>query len=247
VFSTISSYSVVDPATREYQICLKCHSDYLSGTQRNIAEEIDPRYSSYHGLITGGTSNPYCNANTLENPWASNTDANSNRIVWCSDCHGSSDSGTPPKGPHGSNADNLLVASAVSTSASGTPLCFICHKLSVYWSGGGGGNSNFPQHAGVRTQHRTATGCFSCHMYDYSDYPTGTGGNTRRIFVHGMNKWFNKRETGSNVTGTGQAANAFMSGYIADMDFVNRSCWSESVTGQESATNCGMAHNARSY
>jgi hypothetical protein len=57
-----------------------------------------------------------------------------------------------------------------------------------------------------------------------------------------MNKWYNKRETGTNVTGTGQAAKAFIAGYVADIDLVNRTCWSASASGQESATNCGTSH-----
>ena len=136
--------------------------------------------------------------------------------------------------------DHLLVATIVSSS-SGTPLCFVCHTYDVYWGATSGSYSNYAHYQQVQ-KHHTAKGCFSCHMYDYSDYPSGTGGNSRSIFVHGMNKWYNKRETGTNVTGTGQAANAFIAGYIADIDFVNRTCWVDSPTGQESATYCGTSH-----
>ena len=238
VWSSVSSYSVVDPATTEYQICLKCHSDYLTGTHRNVAIEIDPRYSSYHGIISGGTSNPYCDSDTMEDPWY-NTDANGNNIVWCSDCHDGNPNGTSPQGPHGSNLDQLLVAS-ISSSASGTPLCLVCHKSSVYWGSASLNLSRYP-HYQQPMKHRTVKGCFACHMYNYSDYPSATGGGDGKIFVHGMNKWYNKRETGTNVTGTGQAADAFVAGYIADIDFVNRTCWVASPGG-ESATNCGTSH-----
>jgi len=242
-FATVTGYTVVDPITKEYQLCLKCHSSYLTGSHRNIAEEINPGYSSYHGIVSGGTTNTFCNSTTMVSPWG----GASNKVVWCSDCHGSDDSGTPPKGPHGSNADNILVATAVSDATNGTPLCDVCHESTIYWDGGSSASSRFSQHPSTKGAHQLPKGCFGCHMYDFSDY-TQTGGNSRRIFVHGMNKWYNKRETGTNVTGTGQAADAFVAGYLADVDFVNRECWSEKgPRNSESDTNCGKTHSGQGY
>lgn len=235
VFSSVT-YTTVTDADREYEICLKCHSSYLASTTRNIAEEINPAYASYHGIVPGGTTNTYCNATTMVSPWGTN------KVVWCSDCHGSSDSGNPPKGPHGSNNDHILVATIQSSSTTGTPLCFVCHSMDIYWNVRTAMGSNFIQHPNKQSNHKLPMGCFGCHMYDYSDYGSSTGGNTGKIYIHGMNKKFVYSETGTNVTGSGDVADAFISGYVANIDFTQGTCVSESVPNSESATNCGLAH-----
>ncbi|MBN1446773.1 MAG: hypothetical protein JXA28_02485 [Bacteroidetes bacterium] len=256
VFSNVSSYTKKTPAEHEYQICLKCHSDYVTGTHRNIAEELDPRYPSYHGIMAAagpGNSNPYCNTNTMNNPWGTS------RIVWCSDCHGTDNTTNPSSGPHGSNQQYLLVATTVSSSSTGTPLCFVCHKESVYWSTSSTG-SNFPRHPSNTSQHRQTKGCFGCHMYDYNShasYNNGSyGGGTGAVFVHGMNKryYYIERVMGNPSTGfyiaqspTGHYADAFVAGYIADIDFTNRRCWSENPGDSEFSANCGQNHNGTAY
>ncbi|HUU44425.1 MAG TPA: hypothetical protein VM118_01725, partial [Acidobacteriota bacterium] len=108
VFAAPSGYSKVNPALKEYQICLKCHSNYttLPSGARNLAEEINPDYPSTHGIVQAG-DNIYCDTMTMNEPWASS------KITWCSDCHRSSVS-TDPEGPHGSNLDYLLVATITS-------------------------------------------------------------------------------------------------------------------------------------
>ncbi|MFQ6077605.1 MAG: hypothetical protein ACE5NJ_00480, partial [Thermodesulfobacteriota bacterium] len=89
--------------------------------------------------------------------------------------------------------------------------------------------------------------CFSCHMYDTSDYGSVTGGNSKTIFVHGQNKRFYYRETDGSISPLNQLADAFINGYIADIDFINRECWSENRSGYESKANCGRGHNAEAY
>ena len=72
-----------------------------------------------------------------------------------------------------------------------------------------------------------------CHMWDYASTP-GLGVNNvndlsaGRLFVHGMNKRhvYNERTGGAGVDPT-QAQDAFVGGYIADMDYVNQQCWAE--------------------
>ncbi len=103
--------------TVEYQVCMKCHSNYvtLPAGARNIAQEINPYNSSYHGIVplegayaAANSTNFFVNQNTMAQPWAGNTayakaDAEACRTtpancatfaasrgrVWCSDCHGS--------------------------------------------------------------------------------------------------------------------------------------------------------------
>jgi hypothetical protein len=229
VFAAPTSYDKVDPAQKEYQICLKCHSNYttLPTGARNLAEEINPNYPSMHGIVQAG-NNPYCNTNTMYEPWASS------KIAWCSDCHRSNIT-SDPEGPHGSNMEHLLVATVVSDNSVGTPLCLVCHKSYVYWDNGGNSSfSRMSQHPSQKGAHRRPQGCFACHMWDYSStaglgVPTTnwSGGNPPPgIFVHGMNKkWVYNEQDGSN--GTGQPVDAFVNGYIANMDYTNRRCWAE--------------------
>ena len=112
------------------------------------------------------------------------------------------------------------------------------------WSGAHG-------YPGSRAVHKKPMGCFTCHMYDFSDVETAnpgtTGGNSRAIFIHGQNKRFRWRETGVGITGYNQLADAFVNGYIADIDFINRQCFTENERNRESAANCGRTHTGQSY
>ncbi len=75
--------------TDEYQVCLKCHSNYvtLPAGVRNLAVEINPGNSSYHGIVPlvgaptaivaatqqNNATNFFVNQNTMVQPWAGNT------------------------------------------------------------------------------------------------------------------------------------------------------------------------------
>jgi hypothetical protein len=223
-YATPAGYNRVEPAQKEYQICLKCHSDYttLPAGSRNLAEEINPNYQSTHGIVQAGT-NPFCNTTTMNEPWGSS------KITYCSDCHRSSNA-ADPEGPHGSNLEHLLVATAVSDNANGTPLCYVCHSQAVYWSSGATA-SRFTSHPSTQGQHKVAQGCFACHMWEFST-DTGVGINSTAslssgtIYVHGMNKQFTLNEQDGSA-GTGQLSDAFVDGYLENMDFTGRACWAE--------------------
>jgi hypothetical protein len=79
-------------------------------------------------------------------------------------------------------------------------------------------------------------------MYDYSYYPLDTGGSTERIYVHGQNKRYNILEQSGFGAGTGQLLDAFVNGYMADIDFVGLQCWSES-----DPANCSHSHGGTGY
>ncbi|HWR82157.1 MAG TPA: cytochrome c3 family protein [Candidatus Deferrimicrobium sp.] len=234
VFATPASYNRVEPAQKEYQICLKCHSNYttLPSGARNLAQEINPNYPSMHGIVQAGT-NTYCNTTTMNAPWGTS------KIAWCSDCHGSNSS-TDPSGPHGSNLDHLLVATVTSDATNGTPLCTVCHKYAVYWNGSSAASRD-PDHPATQGAHRLAKGCFSCHMWDYAS-TAGLGVQTTddlaagAIYVHGMNKKWVYYEV-DGTAGTGQDADCFVSGYIANIDFTGRRCWAETCKN----------HSAKAY
>lgn len=77
--------------TDEYMVCLKCHSNYvtLPAGVRNLAQEINPGNSSYHGIVPitnptftvanqlSNATNFYVNQVTMAQPWAGNTDVTS--------------------------------------------------------------------------------------------------------------------------------------------------------------------------
>ena len=238
LFAVPAAYNRVEPAQKEYQICLKCHSNYttLPTGKRNLAQEINPNYPSQHGIVSAGT-NAFCNTTTMNAPWATS------KITWCSDCHRSNTT-TDPSGPHGSNLSHLLRATVPSDATNGTPLCYVCHKQTVYWTSASTG-SRFGQHPGARSQHKRAQGCFACHMWDYATR-TGLGVSTTDwtggvpptgLFVHGQNKKWVYNEQSGGTTGSGQAADAFINGYIADINYTAKQCWGE---------NC-VSHAAEAY
>jgi hypothetical protein len=240
VFTAPSGYTRVEGATlEEWMICLKCHSNYttLPSGARNLAAEINPNYPSTHG-ITIANQNSYCNSTTMLEPWGS-----SGR-TYCSDCHRSDNSGDP-EGPHGSNIEHLLVATMVSDDNVGTPLCYECHLETVYWSDNAAA-SRYGQHPSNRGGHKVPQGCFGCHMWDYADQ-SGLGVQTSEvitdgeIFVHGQNKYWNYKDDDGS-TGTGNPADAFCNGYLADMDYAGFSCWSD-----EDNTGCSRSHNGTGY
>ncbi|MEE9555472.1 MAG: hypothetical protein V3W18_14395 [candidate division Zixibacteria bacterium] len=238
----------VEPAVREWQICLKCHSNYttLPSGNRNLAEEINPKYPSTHGIVEAG-KNSYCNTTTMFEPWGSANEAASgpnSGIVYCSDCHSDSSS-AGPSGPHGSNAEHLLVATIVSDDQVGTPLCDVCHNPYTYWSGNAIA-SRYGQHPASRGGHQKPKGCFTCHMWDYA-WTSGLGVQTSEVFtdgpvfVHGQNKrWRFMDDDGTD--GSYDPVDAFINGYLANIDYSVPSCWSD-----EDATGCSRSHNATTY
>ena len=161
-------------------------------------------------------------------PWASSG------ATYCSDCHRSS-TPTDPEGPHGSNVEHLLVETIVSNNSVGTPLCYVCHKDSVYWSITAVGLSRLDKHPSDQGQHQVAQGCFACHMWEYSStaglgvQTTDWAGGTppAGIFIHGQNKkWVYNEEDGSS--GTQDLNDAFLNGYLENINFdvtPNNQCW----------------------
>ena len=119
------NYDPVKPATKEYQICFKCHSkavgnpaswsDTTSPTYTawtDVGLEFNPYNKSGHPVVTGLNNYPNSisgnngyNANKIKKgltaaqmsaPWDINV---GEQTMYCSDCHGSNSS---VAGPHGS-------------------------------------------------------------------------------------------------------------------------------------------------
>jgi predicted CXXCH cytochrome family protein len=108
---TEPSYSVVNPATMEYQICYKCHSgantaaagfaDWGGGSGStawtDVGLEFNPSNTSYHPVVAATSTTDRISG--LTGGWSLGD------IMYCSDCHESDSTVT---GPHGSNTKWML-------------------------------------------------------------------------------------------------------------------------------------------
>jgi predicted CXXCH cytochrome family protein len=134
----------------EYQICLKCHSEYA---WRNSTAPNSPSFSppaamtdqarEFMNTGVGNSFHPVAavtgrNVGTLVTApvnWQANR---GNQTMYCSDCH--NNNAAPPQGPHGSGNDFILVVPFADTPsiANGgieqpvNDLCFVCHDITTY-------------------------------------------------------------------------------------------------------------------
>lgn len=183
------TYTKVNPITKEYQLCLKCHSSYAYGSmppyqitdptkrETDQGKEFNPYNYCFHPVTgTAGVTqwkNPTIRTyrtTLLKAPWKDNLDAR----MYCSDCHGDADAGTP-KGPHGSNKKYILKAWGGRSSDGSFPnavyapdlLCLLCH-VDGYGNGSGvpynwGHGSNPAHRYNGETLNNNRLGCYSCH------------------------------------------------------------------------------------
>lgn len=168
-----NSYTIVNPAQYEYQICFKCHSSFAYGSsppsgQTDQAKEFNPNNTSYHGVMAV-PSDVYSGA-SYRSPWTYNS------RMYCSDCHGSNTSGDP-KGPHGSNLQHVLRGTwnhghiTYKSGYSGS-LCDQCHNIGSSSTGFKDGTSN------EHTSDHDGEYCISCH----SRVPHGINNNHLWVF-----------------------------------------------------------------
>lgn len=158
--------TVVNPATAEYQVCLRCHADSTNKpaprtprqiVQNNTRLEFDPGNPSYHPVAAIGRNG---NVQTLLSPWTTSS------MMKCSDCHnnnaGPGAGGIGPKGPHGSTFTPLLerqyvTADRTTESATNYALCYKCHNRTTLLNSGGA----FKEHQKHIVSERTP--CNVCH------------------------------------------------------------------------------------
>ncbi len=123
-----TSFTTMESADKEYQICLKCHSYWAldSATQgvsshflmsegiyaTDQAWEFNPNNRSAHPVVMPLNSMPgsyepkALDAAHLLPPWNANPGGTT---MYCSDCHGADNEiGGDPKGPHGSSYNFML-------------------------------------------------------------------------------------------------------------------------------------------
>lgn len=113
----------------EYELCFKCHSSWTQQPpgQPDMARLFNTNNASFHP-VEGTGKNPFIRPEAFV---GGRTPAG---VIFCSDCHGSDDSGL--RGPHGSRFANILrrsyEARSVSRVVTREELCFICHNFDTY-------------------------------------------------------------------------------------------------------------------
>ena len=199
------TYTKVSPITKEYQLCLKCHSSYAYGSnppyqitnptvrETDQGKEFNTYNYCFHP-VTGLTGQTWKNSNIranyttiLKSPWNANLDAR----MYCSDCHGDDATGAP-KGPHGSNKKYILKAWGGRSAAGSFPnaayapdlLCLLCH-VDGYGNGAGvttpwGHGSNPAHRYEGETLDHNRLGCYACHggpagYADFAGWKTASG------------------------------------------------------------------------
>ncbi len=156
--------TAVTAINNEYELCFRCHSDSAGSLayvnrqfpERNTRLEFDPGSASYHPLETIGR-NP--DVPSLIAPYTTSS------IIKCSDCHnnnaGPNNSGTGPKGPHGSIYPpllerQLLFNDGIPESYNTYAMCYKCHDRNSILS-----DQSFPKHSMHIQIERTP--CTVCH------------------------------------------------------------------------------------
>jgi len=124
-------------ATKEYQVCYKCHSDSndvntnripRSINSANIMKRFDTSNASFHPIEGAGKN---ADVPSLKSGWTTSS------LVKCTDCHnnneGPGNGDTGPAGPHGSDWPFLLERRYVlgtgktEESAAKYAMCYKCH------------------------------------------------------------------------------------------------------------------------
>jgi predicted CXXCH cytochrome family protein len=152
----------------EYEVCLKCHSDYLGfdRSEQNLRAEFSLTVRSQHPVTrpASGGNRPSLTASAMRGA-----------TMTCSDCH-TSDDPNGPRGPHGSNhqfllSGNYTVDAVSEESPYAYEFCYSCHDRSSIL-----GDESFPMHrdhiVGDPLNNRPGTSCFTCHASHGSrEYP----------------------------------------------------------------------------
>jgi predicted CXXCH cytochrome family protein len=160
-----SSGGIVNPATKEHELCFRCHADSTHRGQARVTRqfvqtntriEFSSSSTSFHPVVTTGR-NP--SVPSLITPWTTAS------LMYCGDCHnndqGPGAGGTGPKGPHGSSyipiLERQLALTDYNVESSGTyALCYKCHSRTSIL-----GNESFPYHNKHIVEFRAA--CTTCH------------------------------------------------------------------------------------
>jgi predicted CXXCH cytochrome family protein len=157
-YSLIGQY--LETSSREYEICLKCHSNRMAFNQkeRSLVDDFSINARSQHPVTKPGRG--------IQLPSLIATLGLGGTML-CSDCHRSGDPDSA-RGPHGSMHQHLLSGNYdtgvyAEESALSFEFCYSCHDRSSILS-----NESFTLHrehlVGDPIVGRTGTSCYSCHV-----------------------------------------------------------------------------------
>ncbi|MEN8262931.1 MAG: cytochrome c3 family protein [Nitrospirota bacterium] len=147
-------------ATKEYEICFKCHGDFNTVEvepisrdlqQLNTRLEFDPSNPSYHPVVAHGAN---------EDVPSLFPEFTTSSVIFCTDCHNNEDS-EGPRGPHGSRNEYLLERNYTTQdftqeNAFNYALCYKCHERNSIL-----GNESFSSHSKHIVDESTP--CSACH------------------------------------------------------------------------------------
>jgi predicted CXXCH cytochrome family protein len=164
----VSGYSIsgqyLDKATREYEICLKCHSDVVGGkSSGDIRTQFEPGVRSMHPV-----TRPVVSGRRI----SLTASIQSGGTMTCSDCHRSAEP-DGPRGPHGSIYEFMLSGNYTTDGETDeNPLayqfCYSCHERSSILA-----NESFPLHRehieGDPLKSIPGTSCYTCHSSHSSE------------------------------------------------------------------------------
>lgn len=140
-------------ATKEYEVCYKCHSDSanLPYNMKNKHREFDIANASFHPIEGPGRN--------LRVPSLVHS-LNVSSTIDCTDCHGNDDP-YGAKGPHGSNYEFILKYEYRKTEGSEShksyELCYTCHERQSILE-----NQSFRKHKEHIVYQRIP--CSACHV-----------------------------------------------------------------------------------
>jgi predicted CXXCH cytochrome family protein len=183
-------------ATKEYEICFKCHSGGnatsftgISKPNRMISEPDEQmRFASTNNPSYHPVMNMLAGGNSLINSQL----IGSMVTIYCSDCHNNSQGRkagkTGPNGPHGSEYEHILIdaydmpAAADTSSTRRYDLCYRCHSQS-YIMGTSSGFYDKASSTNEHTAHVTTRNipCFACHDPHGIPWYSGTKANNAHL------------------------------------------------------------------
>lgn len=159
--------NVVSSATKEYEVCFKCHAESanLPGRFSNKRLEFALTNPSFHPVEGEGKNTAVI---SLLKPYKEKkVNASDVSTISCDDCHGS-ENPSSPRGPHGSMNEHILVENFSTRdnqpeSPFSYALCYRCHSRESIL-----GNESFKYHAlhiqGTGgTAGANGTSCYTCH------------------------------------------------------------------------------------
>lgn len=153
------------PASREYEVCFRCHADspgkgesvvVRDRPETNTRLEFNTDNASFHPVVGQGR-NP--DVPSLRDPLRTSS------LIYCTDCHnndqGPRAGGRGPDGPHGSVYPPLLERKLewrdfAADAGDNYALCYKCHSQESIL-----GNQSFPFHRSHVVDDQTA--CTTCH------------------------------------------------------------------------------------